>query len=351
MLITGGAGFIGSNAALYFTRRGWDVRILDNFSRLGSEENARTLSQEVRVEVRRGDVRRLEDLKAAVSDCVPDVVLHLAAQVAVTTSVDDPRTDFEINALGTFNALEVVRRYSPHARFLYASTNKVYGGLEGHDVELFEGRYRLVGKPAGIAEDEPLDFHSPYGCSKGAADQYVHDYGRIYGLRTCVLRQSCIYGTRQYGIEDQGWIAWFTIAALLGRDVTIYGDGRQVRDALWIDDLLDLYARCLESDGTPAIFNAGGGPEHSVSVLDVLAMLEQQLGHGIGRRFADWRPGDQRVFVTDNGKAGRELAWKPAVAVGPGLGRLVRWTKDHMNEIGRFHRADARSSDGSQKAV
>ena len=337
MLITGGAGFIGTNAALSFASRGWDVQILDNFSRPGSEENAEALSRQIPVEVRRGDVRRPEDLEAAMSGRAPDAVLHLAAQVAVTTSVTDPRADFEINALGTFNALEAVRCHAPRAKFLFASTNKVYGALEGQAVELVDGRYRLVRKPDGIAEDEPLDFHSPYGCSKGAADQYVHDYGRIYDLQTYVVRQSCIYGIRQYGIEDQGWIAWFAIAALLGRDVTVYGDGRQVRDALWVDDLIELYARCLDADTAPAIYNAGGGAARSVSVLEVLNLLEEQLGRRIGRRFSDWRPGDQRVFVSDNGKAERELAWTPRVSVREGLGRLVRWTADNLNDIRRFH--------------
>jgi CDP-paratose 2-epimerase len=337
MLITGGAGFIGSNAALYFARRGWSIRVLDDFSRPGSEENAVALARDVPIEIYRGDIRRPEDLQTAMDGFTPEAVLHLAAQVAVTTSVEDPRTDFEINALGTFNVLEAVRRLAPRARFLFASTNKVYGGLEGRRVELSNGRYRFAGGLAGISEEEALDFHSPYGCSKGAADQYVRDYGRIYGLRTCVVRQSCIYGTRQYGIEDQGWIAWFVIAALLDRPITVYGDGRQVRDVLWVDDLLDLYARCLEGPGTAQIYNAGGGAERSVSVLEVLELLDDQLGRIVPRSFADWRPGDQKIFVSDNSKAGRELGWQPVVPPQAGMRRLIDWTADHLDEIRGFH--------------
>jgi CDP-paratose 2-epimerase len=341
MLITGGAGFIGTNAALYFAQRGWKVRVFDDFSRPGSHENARGLGREESVDIFRGDVRRPDDLEGAMKGFHPEAVLHLAAQVAVTTSVEDPRTDFEINALGTFNVLEAVRRFAPGASFLFASTNKVYGSLEQRSVEPSKGRYGFAGGLEGISEAEPLDFHSPYGCSKGAADQYVRDYGRIYGLQTCVVRQSCIYGTRQYGIEDQGWIAWFVIAALLERPITVYGDGRQVRDILWVDDLLDLYARWLEAPASPAIYNAGGGAERSVSVLEVLDLLDAQLGRRVSRRFADWRPGDQKIFVSDTRKAEFELGWRPAVFPGEGMRRLVGWAVDHLDEIRSFHPGSA----------
>ena len=242
VLITGGAGFIGSNLAKRLLEEGHDVTVFDNLSRPGADANLKWLRQgsgSGRFLMVGGDVR---DFSAMLKACTGmDYVYHLAGQVAVTTSVNNPRKDFEENALGTFNALEAARLVGNDPVFLYASTNKVYGGL-GY-LEIIEGktRYSFGQFPAGIPESQPLDFHSPYGCSKGAGDQYTRDYFRIYGLRTVVLRQSCIYGYRQFGVEDQGWVAWFIIAALKGREITIYGDGKQVRDILFIDDLLDAY--------------------------------------------------------------------------------------------------------------
>ena len=230
-LVTGGAGFIGCNAARRWLERGHDVVVLDDLSRRGADSNLDWLREQGRFVFERVDIRDDAALDAALArHRDTQVILHLAAQVAVTTSVTEPRHDFEVNALGTFNLLESTRRHAPSAAFLYASTNKVYGGLEHVRVEQRNGRYAFRDSPRGISEAEPLDFHSPYGCSKGAADQYVRDYARIYGMRTVVFRQSCIYGWRQFGVEDQGWVAWFTIAAVTGKPVTIYGDGRQVRD-------------------------------------------------------------------------------------------------------------------------
>jgi len=256
-------------------------------------------------------------------------VAHLAAQVAVTHSVTDPREDFERNAFGTFNVLEAVRKFSPRAFFIFASTNKVYGALSQARVRLAEGRYALASHPLGVSEEAPLDFHSPYGCSKGCADQYVRDYTRIYGLRTAVFRQSCIYGPWQYGEEDQGWVAWFLIAALTGKAITIYGDGRQVRDILHIDDLLALYDRAWARPGRSAgaVLNTGGGPGSTLSLRELLRWIRDRLGISPGISYTDWRPGDQKVYVSDISKARRSLGWAPRVSIDAGLGSLADWLR------------------------
>jgi CDP-paratose 2-epimerase len=275
----------------------------------------------------RGDIRDFETLR----DALPvdaERVYHMAGQVAVTTSVLDPRDDFENNALGTFNLLEAVRTTAPQAIVFYASTNKVYGGMEEVATVEDKTRYRYRDLPFGIPESQLLDFHSPYGCSKGCGDQYVRDYARIYGMRTVVFRQSCIYGTRQFGVEDQGWVAHFCIAARLGWPVTIYGNGKQVRDVLWIDDLIAAYeaaaARIDLSAGQ--IYNIGGGPENTMSIwAEFGAILETLAGRSIPVTYADWRPGDQPVYVSDIRKAEQDLGWRPRVSLSEGIERLWRW--------------------------
>jgi CDP-paratose 2-epimerase len=260
------------------------------------------------------------------------VIVHLAGQVAVTTSVTDPRDDFESNALGTFNVLEAARLSGRDPIFIYSSTNKVYGGME--DVELVEEetRWRYRDLIHGCPETQPLDFHSPYGCSKGAGDQYVRDYARIYGLRSVVFRQSCIYGPRQFGVEDQGWVAWFMIAAVTGRPMTVYGDGKQVRDILYVDDLLDGYDAAVEKIDTASgeVYNLGGGPNNVMSVwAEFGPMLENLMGEPIEVARGDWRPGDQRVFYADIRKVEGELGWKPQVGVKEGIERLFNWVKEN----------------------
>jgi CDP-paratose 2-epimerase len=330
-LITGGAGFIGCNAAKRWLEGGHTVVVLDDLSRRGADANLEWLRQQPgRLAFERVDIRDASALDACVArhqDAA--VVLHLAAQVAVTTSVENPRHDFEVNALGSFNLLESVRRHAPEAVLLYASTNKVYGGLEQEGVEEHGGRYRFRNRPRGIPESQPLDFHSPYGCSKGAADQYVRDYARIYRLRTVCLRQSCIYGYRQFGVEDQGWVAWFTIAAVTGQPVSIYGDGKQVRDLLFVDDLCDAYdAAVTRAEALRgAVLNLGGGPDNTLSLLELVAMLETLTGHPLRPRFADWRPGDQPVFVADIAQATAALGWHPRVDVKTGVSRLHGWVE------------------------
>ena len=328
-IVTGGAGFIGCHAAARFHRMGDQVVVVDNLSRRGAEENLAWLQGQGIEDFVRLDIRNqhgVEDLIERHADA--DAVLHLAGQVAVTTSVLDPRTDFEINALGTLNILEAVRlKAAGRPAVLYSSTNKVYGHLDHVRVVERDGRYAYEDLPHGVAETEPLDFHSPYGCSKGTGDQYVRDYARIYGLKTVAFRQSCIFGTRQFGIEDQGWVAWFCLAATRGQRFTIFGDGKQIRDTLWIDDLIDAYVASMDRIDTVKgeVFNLGGGPGNTLSLRELVAILEAHFGRSLEPAFADWRPGDQPVFVADIRKAATSLDWSPQVTTRDGVARLLEW--------------------------
>lgn len=327
-LVIGGAGFIGCNAAKRFMDKGDDVAVLDNLSRKGTRENLEWLKEQGPVEAVVGDIRKYDEIKDfCQSHSDADTVLHMAAQVAVTTSVANPREDFEINALGTFNVLEAMREHVPDAMLVFASTNKVYGGMEDVGVCLRNNRYEYENLPSGVSEEMPLDFHSPYGCSKGCADQYVRDYTRIYGLKATVLRQSCIYGYRQFGIEDQGWVAWFTIAAALEHPIVIYGDGKQVRDVLFIDDLLDAFELAAEDPEKHSgqIYNIGGGPDNTMSLLELIDFLEDLTGRRPEYSFDDWRPGDQKVFVADIQHAAALMGWSPMVAPKDGVSKLYEW--------------------------
>lgn len=331
ILITGGAGFIGVNSARYFASKGWEVTVLDNLSRRGTEENLRWLQQQSPIKFERLDIRDAGALEIVLQRTRPDVVLHLAAQVAVTTSVTNPREDFEINALGTFNILEAVRKQSPDSFFINASTNKVYGKM--HHVEVVErnGRYEYRNLLSGVDEHQQLDFHSPYGCSKGVADQYTIDYSRIYNLRSVSFRQSCIYGTRQFGIEDQGWVAWFTIAAVLGKQINIYGDGKQIRDVLHVDDLVRAYESAIanQDQACGQAFNIGGGPANTMSLLELLSYLEGELNIRIPLTWETWRPGDQPVFVCNLKKAKEKLGWQPQISVREGVKSLSKWVAEN----------------------
>lgn len=332
ILITGGAGFIGVNTALYFSRKGWDVSILDNLSRVGTEKNLEWIrGYDESIKFYKSDVRDFEVIKSILTSTKPDMLLHLAAQVAVTTSYQNPREDFEINALGSFNVVEAVRLFSPDTFILYASTNKVYGGMENVPVVLTESGYRFTDLILGVNEEQSLDFHSPYGCSKGVADQYTIDYARIYGLRSCAFRQSCIYGTRQFGIEDQGWVAWFSIAALLGKEITLYGDGWQTRDVLNVQDLARAYEAAWHKvdEISGEAFNIGGGPANTLCLRDLINFLEQELGLKIKPKFGDSRPGDQPVFICDIRKAKEVLGWEPDISVQQGVIDLIHWVKQN----------------------
>lgn len=330
IVITGGAGFIGSNAAAYYLGKKAHVVVFDNLSRKNTDKNLswlKTLGGNLTFV--KGDIRSTKDTGKLISFFgSADAVLHLAAQVAVTTSVIHPREDFEINALGTLNVLEAMRAAGSTAKFIYSSTNKVYGGME--DVRVVEKgtRYAYADLPNGASEDRLLDFHSPYGCSKGAADQYVHDYGRIYGLDTVVMRQSCIYGPRQFGVEDQGWVAWFIIATALGKKLALYGDGKQVRDVLYVDDLIRAYDMAIAAGKKTrgGIYNIGGGKDNTLSVWHEFGpMLENLFGKKIAVTKNDWRPGDQKIFVADIRKAKNEFGWEPNVPVEKGIKKLYDW--------------------------
>lgn len=333
VLIIGGAGFIGVNAALYFGKKNHEVTIFDNFSRPGSKENIIWLKKqrELDVQVVEGDIcsdtKKLTEVIAKA-----DFVLHLAGQVAVTTSVEDPMTDFKINAWGTLNILESIRKSGNNPILIYSSTNKVYGALGDVRVRQDKTRYMFQDLTHGISEKHPLDFYSPYGCSKGSADQYVRDYSRIYGLNTVVFRQSCIYGPHQHGLEDQGWVAWFIIALIQGKEITIYGDGKQVRDLLYIDDLISAYDLAVQNIGVTKgqIYNIGGGSKNTISIwYEFKPILEELFRRKITTAFSGWRPGDQLIYISDIRKAKKDFNWKPKVSVKQGVKILYSWIKNN----------------------
>ena len=315
VLITGGAGFLGVNAAAHLIKHGWHATLLDNLSRPGTERNLKWLLTRypTRATFVKEDVRNAVALAEHVKG--QDAVLHLAAQVAVTTSLVDPETDFDVNARGTVNVLEAVRRHNREAPVIFASTNKVYGKLEHNN--------------GPCRESQPIDFHSPYGCSKGAADQYVRDYARCFHMNTVVLRQSCIYGAHQYGTEDQGWVAHFVHSIRKDRPFTIYGDGTQVRDLLDARDLCALYELAIDKIAITRgeIYNVGGGPANARNLLEVIDQVGELTGHEPQYSFADWREGDQVYYVSDVAKAKQELGWEPAVDFDRGLRDLIAWAE------------------------
>jgi len=333
ILITGGAGFIGANCVKHFASIGHEVVIFDNLSRMGSKKNLEWIRSVCSVEFLKGDVRKFDDLVCVITQNGPfDLILHMAAQVAVTTSVVNPREDFEINAVGTFNLLEAIRKYDPETTLIYASTNKVYGEMEDLNIIERNGRYAYMELSEGVDEKRNLDFHSPYGCSKGSADQYCRDYYRIYGLKTIVMRQSCIYGYRQFGVEDQGWVAWFCIASVLGKQITIYGDGKQIRDVLFIDDLLRAYELAYANRGQIAgkVYNIGGGPLNTLSLHELIHHLEKLKGEKIPLAYDNWRPGDQKVFIGNISLAENDFGWKPAITTDEGVEKLYRWVYENI---------------------
>jgi CDP-paratose 2-epimerase len=329
VLITGGAGFIGTNLADRLLRRGRRVRVYDNLARPGAEENLRWLMAQHRslLQVEVADLRAGDRLRQAVSDV--GTVFHLAAQVAVTTSLADPSEDFAVNALGTLALLEALRDRRRGARVILTSTNKVYGAIDDIDLTQTDRRYVPRGAVArtGIGESRALQFHSPYGCSKGTADQYVLDYARSYGFATAVFRMSCIYGPHQHGTEDQGWLAHFMIRAADGLPITIYGDGRQVRDVLFVDDLVDAFLTAEHH--LPAIageaFNIGGGPRNTLSLLELIDRIAALSGRRPTLDFDEWRVGDQRWYVSDHRKFTRLTGWQPRIGVAEGIRRLHDW--------------------------
>jgi len=315
ILITGGAGFLGVNATLHLIADGWQATVLDNLSRPGTERNLKWLITQHPAQTTfiKEDVRNASAMAEHVKN--QDAILHLAGQVAVTTSLLDPGTDFDVNARGTLNLLEAARLHNPEAPFVFASTNKVYGKLDRNNV--------------ACKESQPIDFHSPYGCSKGAADQYVRDYARCFHMNTVVLRQSCIYGAHQYGTEDQGWVAHFVHSIINNRPMTIYGDGTQVRDLLDARDLCAFYSAVIQNiDKTRGeIYNVGGGPQNQRNLLEVIEQIGKLTGRKPKYTFADWREGDQTYYVSDITKAKKALDWEPKVDFDRGLNELIAWAE------------------------
>ena len=339
ILITGGAGFIGSHAAEYFSKNGYDVVVFDNLSRsklLGKNDrntmfNWNYLKSLKKIKLVKGDVRSFESLKRAASDA--EIIIHAAAQTAVTTSVVNPEPDFSVNAAGTFNVLEVARRLKKRPSIVYCSTNKVYGH-NVNKIKVFEEktRYRFDDKyKFGIPESFSIDLceHTPYGCSKLAGDIYMQDFSHQYELKIGVFRMSCIYGTRQFGVEDQGWVSWFAIATMMNNPIRIYGDGKQVRDVLFVTDLIRAYEAFLKSDIQCGVFNTGGGYTKTLSLLELLDILEETTGKRSLLEFGDWRPSDQKVYISDISKARRELGWKPEIEPKKGVLKLVEWVKEN----------------------
>lgn len=329
-LITGGAGFIGSNLVVRLLKEGWEVSIFDNLSRKGSEKNLLRILQEYKtpkLNVLIKDIRNFNDLRETIKKV--DVVYHLAAQVAVTSSFLNPREDFEINALGSFNVFEAARVSGHKPIVIFASTNKVYGSMSNIKVDAGGNRYNYIDNLEGISENSPLDFQSPYACSNGVADQYALDYFRMYGIPTVVFRQSCIYGPRQMGTEDQGWVAYLAIAAILDKKISIYGNGKQVRDLLHVDDLIEAYQVAIKqiklSQGQA--YNIGGSKNHSFSLLEYSKFLSEVLNKKIKLIFKKWRPGDQKIYLSNINKIKKQLNWEPSICHKIGLKDLINWIK------------------------
>lgn len=333
ILITGGCGFIGTNAAVHFAKGGWDVHCLDNFSRPGSRKNAEFLKAEAPTAsiVEMDIVAGKDAVGTSIREGAFDAIIHAAAQVAVTSSVADPLFDFNANALGTLIVLDAARQCAKKPVVIFTSTNKVYGDLAHMKLEEQATRYVFPEIPAGVSEETSLDFHSPYGCSKGAADQYTRDWQRIYDVPTVVFRQSCIYGAHQFGIVDQGWVAYLTMLAAFEKPITIFGDGKQVRDLLYMDDLARAMEAAIENiDVTKGqIYNIGGGPANSRSLLEFVAFLRTKLNLPVANGFGDWRPGDQKVYISDIRKAEKDFGWKPEVTFEDGFDRMHRWIVDN----------------------
>jgi CDP-paratose 2-epimerase len=341
-LITGAVGFIGTNLSHRLLSSGVPVLLLDNLSRPGVETNLRWLRETYgeRANMQVADVRDALALRGAVAHA--ERVFHFAAQTAVTTSVGDPLHDFEVNARGTLNLLEALRALEDPPPLVFTSTNKVYGRLSDVDLSVSATRYEPSDRTLranGIAETRATDFHSPYGCSKGAADQYVLDYARTFGIPAVVFRMSCIYGPHQLGNEDQGWVAHFLLRALAGEAITIYGDGLQVRDVLYVDDLVDalLLAQERMQELRGEAFNIGGGSENTISLVELLKLM-RDLDVECKTTFGDWRTGDQRYYVSDTRKFGAATGWSARVDVRAGVARLHRWL---LEQPGRLHGARA----------
>lgn len=333
-LVTGGCGFIGSNLAAEVLRIGEELFVMDNLFRHGSDENLRWLRNHGEFKFYPLDTRNANDVETVIKEVRPDYVFHLAGQVAMTTSISNPRLDFETNAMGTFNLLDSIRKYSPNTVILYSSTNKVYGDFEYLNFIETPTRYVCEKYPYGFPETIGLDFHSPYGCSKGTADQYLLDFNRIYGIKSIVFRHSSMYGSNQHATYDQGWIGWFLQKALeiksgkLKEPFTISGNGKQVRDVLHADDVVSLYFKAKDCETAYGqVFNIGGGIDNSLSLLELFSMLENILDIKMNFREIPWRESDQKVFVADIQKAKEIIRWEPIVKKEIGIKKMLTWLK------------------------
>lgn len=332
-LITGGCGFLGSNIASEILKQGDELVVFDSLYRFGSYQNLEWLKTQGNFEFIHGDIRNTNDVERTIKTHKPDVIYHLAGQVAMTTSIADPRMDFEVNVGGSFNLLNAVRLYSPESTIIYSSTNKVYGDLEQFTYEETATRYECVEKPNGFDESVNLDFHSPYGTSKGSSDQYMLDFARIYGLKTVVFRHSSMFGGRQFATYDQGWIGWFTQQAINIKNgtqkepFTISGNGKQVRDLLYADDAVALYLKAAEKIETikGQAFNVGGGMENSSSLLELFTFLENKIDVKMIYTQLPVRESDQRVFVADLTKAKELIGWEPKVSKEEGIRKMIEW--------------------------
>jgi CDP-paratose 2-epimerase len=332
-LITGGCGFLGSNISQRILEQGDELFIFDNLSRFGSEKNLDWLKSKGNFTFFHGDIRDKENVTDVIKEIIPDVIYHLAGQVAMTTSINNPRLDFEINALGSFNVLDVVKNYSPETIVVYSSTNKVYGDLEWVKYDETDTRYIATDFPEGFSETIPLDFHSPYGCSKGCADQYMLDFHRIYNLNTVVFRHSSMFGGRQFSTIDQGWIGWFCQKAIetklgtIPEPFTISGNGKQVRDVLYADDMVDLYLNVIKNiDKTGGqVFNIGGGIKNSLSLLELFAILESKLDIKMKYKEIPARESDQKIFVADITKIKQYIDWEPKIDKVRGIEKMLQW--------------------------
>jgi CDP-paratose 2-epimerase len=334
LLITGGCGFLGSNLSAEAVRRQVDLVVLDDLSRIGSAENLRWLRSLGDFRFVEADVRNAEAVERVVADLKPELAFHLAGQVAMTASLVDPRRDFEVNASGTLNVLEALRRHSPGSGLIYSSTNKVYGDLEQFSYSETPFRYLCDDRPDGFDEETPFECRTPYGCSKGAADQYVRDYARTWGLKTLVLRHSSMYGGRQYATEDQGWIGWFCAEALRvrregGGSLRISGTGKQVRDVLHAEDVVRLYFRAAEClpDLSGQVLNIGGGMANSLSLLELFLLIGDLEGAEVAFETGPARQSDQRVFVADIRRARRLVGWDPRVDARSGIAAMLDWCR------------------------
>jgi CDP-paratose 2-epimerase len=336
ILITGGCGFLGSNLAVDAIARGDELVVFDNLYRTGSRQNLAWLQNQGKFRFEHGDTRNQNDITRVVQEFKPDAIFHLAGQVAMTTSIANPRMDFEVNLIGTHNLLEAVRQHAMDAIIVFSSSNKVYGDLEQYTYRETATRYECIERPNGFDEMTQLDFHSPYGCSKGAADQYILDYTRIFGLKTVVFRHSSMYGGRQFTTYDQGWVGWFCEKAIeaksgkLNKPFTISGNGKQVRDVLHAEDMKRLYIAAVKNIGQASgqAFNIGGGYANSLSLLELFSILEKVTGAQLNYTQLPVRESDQRVFVADIDKAKTLLRWEPKVSSHEGVRKMVTWVKE-----------------------